>query len=78
MDHTALLELRSELKVQVETLQFRLQQSNQGVSVEQTTTDTGNYSEENRAFIFAFRIDSIKISACGTLVVCYIVRLKIS
>ena len=53
VDHTALLELRSELKVQVETLQFRLQQSNQGVSVEQTTTDTGNYSEENRTYIFA-------------------------
>ena len=42
-EHTALLTESGELKSQVESLQFKLQQSNQGVPVEQTSSDTGNY-----------------------------------
>jgi cell division protein FtsB len=45
-EHTMLLEQNGTLKTEVETLQFKLQQSSQGVPVEQAPADTGMSSPD--------------------------------
>ena len=51
-EQTALVTQNGELKTEVETLQFKLQQSSQGVHVESAPSDAGTCCEAWSCFVY--------------------------